>query len=53
MTMEALRQAIEEKFILDVLKNYIPVESYYKLVKKTDDDPEFDTKKAELLAKLG
>ncbi len=41
-----MKQAIEEGFILDVLKSYTPVESYYKLVKKTDDDPEFDTKKA-------
>jgi type I restriction enzyme R subunit len=29
-----------------VLKNYTPVDSYYKLVKKIEDDPEFDTKKA-------
>lgn len=41
-----MKQAVEEGFILDVLKAYAPVESYYKLVKKTDDDPEFDTKKA-------
>jgi type I restriction enzyme R subunit len=41
-----MKQAIEERFILDVLKAYTPVNSYYKLVKKTDDDPEFDTKKA-------
>jgi type I restriction enzyme R subunit len=41
-----MKQAIEERFILDVLKAYTPVSSYYKLVKKTDDDPEFDTKKA-------
>ncbi len=41
-----MKQAVEEGFILDVLKAYTPVESYYKLIKKTDDDPEFDTKKA-------
>ncbi|PJA37860.1 MAG: DEAD/DEAH box helicase, partial [Lysobacterales bacterium CG_4_9_14_3_um_filter_62_6] len=41
-----MKQAIEEGFILDVLKTYTPVDSYYKLVKKTDDDPEFDTKRA-------
>jgi type I restriction enzyme R subunit len=41
-----MKQAIEEGFILDVLKTYTPVDSYYKLVKKTEDDPEFDTKKA-------
>jgi type I restriction enzyme R subunit len=41
-----MKQAIEEGFILDVLKAYTPVHSFYKLVKKTEDDPEFDTKKA-------
>jgi type I restriction enzyme, R subunit len=41
-----MRQAIEEGFILDVLKGYTPVDSYYKLVKRTDDDPEFDANKA-------
>ena len=41
-----MKQAIEEGFILDVLKAYTPVSSYYKLVKMTEDDPEFDTKKA-------
>ena len=41
-----MKQAVEERFILDVLKSYTPVYSYYKLVKKIEDDPEFDTKKA-------
>jgi type I restriction enzyme R subunit len=41
-----MKQAIEEGFILDVLKHYTPVESYYKLVKKVESDPEFDTKRA-------
>ena len=41
-----MKQAIEEGFILDVLKHYTPVDSYYKLVKKIEDDPEFDTKRA-------
>ena len=41
-----MKQAIDERFILDVLKAYTPVNSYYKLIKKTDEDPEFDTKKA-------
>ncbi len=41
-----MKQAIEERFILDVLKAYTPVNSYYKLIKKTDEDPEFDTKRA-------
>jgi type I restriction enzyme R subunit len=42
-----MKQAVEEGFILDVLKAYTPVDSYYKLVKKTEDDPEFDIKKAQ------
>ncbi|HHH46809.1 MAG TPA: type I restriction endonuclease subunit R [Thiotrichales bacterium] len=41
-----MKQAIQEGFILDVLKNYTPVASYYKLVKKVENDPEFDTKRA-------
>jgi type I restriction enzyme R subunit len=41
-----MKQSIEERFVLNVLKAYTPVDSYYKLVKKTEDDPEFDTKKA-------
>jgi type I restriction enzyme R subunit len=42
-----MKQAIDERFILDVLKSYTPVSSYYKLVKKIEDDPEFDTRKAQ------
>ena len=41
-----MKQAIEERFILDVLKAYTPVDSYYKLIKKIEDDPLFDKKKA-------
>ncbi|WKZ78774.1 MAG: type I restriction endonuclease subunit R [Candidatus Kapaibacterium sp.] len=41
-----MKQAVEEGFILDVLKSYVPVDSYYKLIKKVEDDPEFDTKRA-------
>jgi type I restriction enzyme R subunit len=41
-----MKQAVDEGFILDVLKCYTPVDSYYKLIKKTEEDPEFDTKKA-------
>src|SRR5208337_2391942 len=41
-----MKQANEEGFILDVLKSYTPVNSYYKLVKTTESDPEFDTKRA-------
>lgn len=41
-----MKQAIQEGFILDVLRSYTPVESYYRLVKKIEDDPEFDKKRA-------
>ena len=41
-----MKQAIDERFILDVLANYTPVSSYYRLVKTVEDDPEFDAKKA-------
>jgi len=42
-----MKQAIQERFILDVLEHYTPVASYYRLMKKVPDDPEFDTKKAQ------
>jgi type I restriction enzyme R subunit len=42
-----MKQAIQEGFILDVLKNYTPVDSYYRLMKKVEDDPQFDTKRAQ------
>ena len=42
-----MKQAIQERFILDVLQHYTPVASYYRLVKSVEDDPEFDKKKAQ------
>lgn len=41
-----MKQAIQEKFILDVLRSYTTVDSYYKLVKTVESDPEFDTRRA-------
>ncbi|MBN2830625.1 MAG: type I restriction endonuclease subunit R [Candidatus Cloacimonetes bacterium] len=41
-----MKQAIQEGFILDVLKYYTPIKSYYKLAKKIEGDPQYDTKKA-------
>ncbi len=41
-----MKQAIQEGFILDVLKHYTPVNSYYRLVKTVEGDPQFDTKRA-------
>jgi type I restriction enzyme R subunit len=43
----AMKQAIQEGFILDVLQHYTPVASYYRLAKIVEDDPEFDTQKAQ------
>jgi len=42
-----MKQAIQEGFIIDVLKNYTPVESYYHLAKTVEDDPLFDVNKAQ------
>ncbi len=41
-----MKQAIQEGFIIDVLAHYTPVESYYRLVKTVEGDPEFDIKRA-------
>ena len=41
-----MKQAIQEGFILDVLANYTPVRSYYKLVSTVEGDPEFDVRRA-------
>ena len=41
----SMKQAIHEGFILDVLKSYTPVDSYYRLAKTVEEDPEHDTKK--------
>ena len=42
----SMKQAIQEGFILDVLRHYTPVSSYYKLAKTVEGDPEFDARKA-------
>lgn len=42
-----MKQAIQEGFILDVLKNYTPVNSWYHLSKTIEEDPTFDTKRAQ------
>ena len=41
-----MKQAIEEGFILDVLKYYTPYSSYYQVMKTAEDDPEYDKKRA-------
>ena len=42
----SMKQAIQEGFILDVLEHYTPVESYYRLAKTVEEDPEYDVRKA-------
>ena len=43
----SMKQAIEENFILDVLQNYTTYQSYYGLLKKIENDPQYDKKKAQ------
>ena len=50
-SLYTMRQAIEEKFILDVLQNYTTYDQYWALLKKVKDDPEFDGTKAKSLLK--
>jgi type I restriction enzyme, R subunit len=42
----SMRQAIEESFILDVLKSYTTYKTFYRLVKATEDDPQVNKQKA-------
>lgn len=42
----SMKQAIEEGFILDVLKNYTTYSSYYKINKTADENPKVEEKKA-------
>jgi type I restriction enzyme R subunit len=50
-SLYAMRQAIEEKFILDVLENYTTLQSYWNLTKKVADDPVYEKAKAVAVAK--
>jgi type I restriction enzyme R subunit len=43
----SMKQAIEEGFILDVLANYTTYKSYYEISKSIEDNPLFDTAKAQ------
>ena len=42
----SMRQAIEERFILDVLKHYTTYKTYFRLVKQAENDPEVEKKPA-------
>jgi type I restriction enzyme R subunit len=48
----SMKQAIEENFIVDVLQNYTTYQSYYALLKKIEDDPAYDKKKAQKKLKI-
>jgi type I restriction enzyme R subunit len=50
-SLYSMRQAIEEKFILDVLKNYTTYKTYWRLLQTTQDDPHYDHDKASYLLK--
>jgi type I restriction enzyme R subunit len=45
----SMKQAIDEKFIIDVLKSYTTYETYFGLLKRIENDPEFNKKKAQRL----
>ena len=47
----SMRQAIEERFILDVLENYTTYRAYWRLLKKIESDPRYDKTKAAYLLK--
>ena len=42
----SMRQAIEEGFIMDVLANYTTYQTFWKTEKATEEDPEYDARKA-------
>ncbi len=43
----SMKQAIEEGFILDVLSNYTTYKSFYEIEKSIQENPKFETKKAQ------
>lgn len=50
-SLYTMRQAIEEKFILDVLENYTTYKTYWSLLKTVAEDPRYDRVKAAYLLK--
>ena len=42
-----MKQAIQEGFILDVLGNHTTVDTYFNILKAIEDDPQFDSKRAQ------
>lgn len=50
-SLYSMRQAIEEKFILDVLQNYTTFRVYFGLLKRIENDPHYERKKGIYLLK--
>lgn len=48
-SLYSMRQAIEEGFIMDVLENYTTFKTYFRLLKKIEEDPQFEKAKASYL----
>jgi type I restriction enzyme R subunit len=48
-SLYSMRQAIEERFILDVLEHYTTYKTYWKLLKTIEDDPHYEKGKASYL----
>jgi type I restriction enzyme R subunit len=48
-SLYSMRQAIDEGFILDVLKNFVSYRTYWTLLKKVKEDPKYDRQKASKL----
>jgi type I restriction enzyme, R subunit len=48
-SLYSMRQAIEERFILDVLENYTTYKTYWELLKTIEDDPHYEKGKASYL----
>src|SRR5690625_6427435 len=46
-SLYSMRQAIEEGFILDVLKNYVTYHELYEIAKVVEDDPEHDKRRGQ------
>jgi type I restriction enzyme R subunit len=42
----SMRQAIEEKFIIDVLSNYTTYKTFWKIERATEEDPEYEAREA-------
>src|SRR5690606_4519502 len=47
----SMKHAMEEGFILAVLANYTTYRSYYRLYKSIEDNPEFNTRRAQRMLK--